>query len=296
VEVREVALSDPATLQSILGLQGVASKDQKAAIGTGLAQAERFIAGSNPHYANDIQRAVLQTEDQQLILAYEVTEATMGEYHIAIRGGAVGFGGGVSDGALPLAAQGKASRVAGPSARSASVTASANNAASITLGPPTTTSPVLTVASIPVGSATSGGLPTPFSPGTAVASVINQGLQSAVAPSSSILPIGAGVTPIVTLPVVPPTITLSIIPPTVTLPVVPPTVTLPLVPPTITVSVIPPTVTLPVAPSTIPALPDIIAASHGAQTPPTAPLPFAPTITGPTRVIPTTVSEPVSPY
>ena len=77
-EVRDLVLSDPATLPSILGLLPKVSKAQKAAIGVGLGKAATISARSNPDYAKEIEQAVAQTRDADLIEAYYA--ATTGEY------------------------------------------------------------------------------------------------------------------------------------------------------------------------------------------------------------------------
>jgi hypothetical protein len=102
-DVRDLALSDPATLQSILGLLPKASKAQKVAIGAGLAEAARVSARSNPGYAKEIQQAVAQTKDADLIQAYDA--ATTGEYAGLTRG-RTGLGSVSETGALESASPG----------------------------------------------------------------------------------------------------------------------------------------------------------------------------------------------
>jgi hypothetical protein len=109
-EVRDLALSDPATLQPILGLLPEANKGQKAAIAAGLAWAARVSTRSNPDYANKIQQAVAQTKDQDFILAYTVA---MGKYAGTAGGGRNGFGD-VADEALPLETNGVPTGPGGP--------------------------------------------------------------------------------------------------------------------------------------------------------------------------------------
>jgi hypothetical protein len=96
-DVRDLALSDPATLPEILSLLPKATKAQKAAIGAGLAKAARMTARSNPGYAKEIQQAVVQTKDADLIQAYDA--ATTGEYSGLTRGG-TGLGSVSDTGAL----------------------------------------------------------------------------------------------------------------------------------------------------------------------------------------------------
>ena len=69
-QVRDLAASDPATLPLILGLIANANKDQKAAIGAGLAQAARICVRTDQAYATEIQQAIAQTKDQDVVLAY----------------------------------------------------------------------------------------------------------------------------------------------------------------------------------------------------------------------------------
>jgi hypothetical protein len=102
-DVRDLALSDPATLPEILSLLPKASKAQKAAVGAGLAKAARMSARLNPGYAKEIQQAVAQTKDADLIQAYDA--ATTGEYSGLTRGitglGSVSDTGGLTESGAP---------------------------------------------------------------------------------------------------------------------------------------------------------------------------------------------------
>jgi hypothetical protein len=111
IEVRNLVLSDPATLQPVLKLLPTANKDQKTGIGAGLAQAARMVAHSNPVYSRKIQEAVMQTRDKELMLGYAAASGDF-LYTAGIHTAASIFGGGVSDGALPIGAK---PPVAGPS-------------------------------------------------------------------------------------------------------------------------------------------------------------------------------------
>src|ERR1700742_3734225 len=62
--VRELVTTDPATLQPILNQVANATKDQKAAVGAGLAQAAKIVVRGNPTFADEIQQAILNTKDQ----------------------------------------------------------------------------------------------------------------------------------------------------------------------------------------------------------------------------------------
>jgi hypothetical protein len=93
-EVRGLAISDPATLQPILGLLPKANKDQTAAIAVGLAEAAKLFVRTNPKYAIEIQLAVDRTRNQELILVYEAETREQTTPATAGRGGQ--FGGGVA--------------------------------------------------------------------------------------------------------------------------------------------------------------------------------------------------------
>jgi|GEM_PF-3111064 hypothetical protein len=92
--VRDLVASDPATLQPILNLLANANKDQKAAIGAGLAQAAKIVVRTNPGLATEIQQAILNTKDQDVVLAFA---AGAGDRPIGAAGGG-GGGGGASGG------------------------------------------------------------------------------------------------------------------------------------------------------------------------------------------------------
>lgn len=91
-QIRDLAVANPATLTSIIGLLAGASKDQKIAIASGLAQAAKIVVKNNPAYATQIQQAIADTKDQDVVLAYA---GAAGDVPI----GAAGGGGGGSSGA-----------------------------------------------------------------------------------------------------------------------------------------------------------------------------------------------------
>ncbi|MHC2253915.1 hypothetical protein [Bradyrhizobium embrapense] len=88
--VRDLVSGDPATLQPIINLIANANKDQKAAIGAGLAQAAKVIVRTNPGLATEIQQAILNTKDQDVVLAFA---AGAGDRPIGAAGGGGGGGG-----------------------------------------------------------------------------------------------------------------------------------------------------------------------------------------------------------
>ena len=91
-QVRDLAASDPATLPIILGLVGNANKEQKAAIGAGLAQAARICVRTDQAYATDIQQAIARTKDEEVVLAYAgiAGDQPTGATGAGVSGGAVG--------------------------------------------------------------------------------------------------------------------------------------------------------------------------------------------------------------
>jgi hypothetical protein len=68
--IRDLLLSDSATLPIVLGLLSTANDDQKSAIAAGLAQAARLWVREDPAFAQQIQQAVADTKDSAFILAY----------------------------------------------------------------------------------------------------------------------------------------------------------------------------------------------------------------------------------
>ena len=91
-QIRDLAVANPATLSSIIQLLAGATKDQKIAIASGLAQAAKIVVKNNPPYATQIQQAIAETKDQDVVLAYA---GAAGDVPI----GAAGGGGGGSAGA-----------------------------------------------------------------------------------------------------------------------------------------------------------------------------------------------------
>jgi hypothetical protein len=93
--LRDLLASDPATLNTIMGLLPNANDSQKAAMGAALAQASKLYASADPNVALLIQQAVVNSKDDLLTRAYL---AAAGETQIAATGGAGGGeagGGGV---------------------------------------------------------------------------------------------------------------------------------------------------------------------------------------------------------
>jgi hypothetical protein len=89
--VRDLLLSDSATLPTLLGLLADANNDQKSALAAGLAQAARLWVRVNPTFAQQIQQSVANSKDSPFIVAFSTA---LGDVPI----GALAAGG--SDGAL----------------------------------------------------------------------------------------------------------------------------------------------------------------------------------------------------
>ena len=89
--VRDLVSGDSATLQPIINLIANANKEQKAAIGAGLAQAAKIVVRTNPGLATEIQQAILNTKDQDVVLAFA---AGAGDRPIGAGGGGGGGGAG----------------------------------------------------------------------------------------------------------------------------------------------------------------------------------------------------------
>jgi hypothetical protein len=68
--VRDLVAVNPATLQPVLNLLVNANRNQKSAIGAGLAQAARLVVKADPGLAAAIQKAILNTRDQDVVLAF----------------------------------------------------------------------------------------------------------------------------------------------------------------------------------------------------------------------------------
>jgi len=94
-QIRDLAVASPSTLEPIIRMLANANKDQKTAIASGLAQAAKIVIKNNPQYATQIQLAVADTKDQDVVLAYS---AAAGEAPIGAAGGGGGASGGASGG------------------------------------------------------------------------------------------------------------------------------------------------------------------------------------------------------
>jgi len=97
--VRDLLLSDPATLPVIISLLANANQAQQSAIGSGLGQAATASLQTNPAFSNQIQEALAASGVQTAIASYS---ATTGNTVTATAGTAGGGGsGGPTSGGLP---------------------------------------------------------------------------------------------------------------------------------------------------------------------------------------------------
>lgn len=101
--VRDLGASDPTTLPGLIALLAdpATTKDQMRAIVAGLAQVARMAATSDAAYANEIQTAIANTKNADVIAAYQ---AATGDVAIAATGG----GGGGSGAGGPTGSTGSA--------------------------------------------------------------------------------------------------------------------------------------------------------------------------------------------
>ena len=90
--VRDLLGSDPSALPAVMSLMARATPEQKASLAAGMAQAARICVGRDQAFANEIAKAVADSGDQALILAYQ---AAGGDTQTAAGPGAAGSPGGV---------------------------------------------------------------------------------------------------------------------------------------------------------------------------------------------------------
>jgi hypothetical protein len=91
-QVRDLAASDPLTLNALIGLLGTANPDQAAAIGTGLGQAAELAVNTDEAYATEIQSAVASAGNTNALVAYSAVVG--GDIKLAAAFGGGGGGGG----------------------------------------------------------------------------------------------------------------------------------------------------------------------------------------------------------
>jgi hypothetical protein len=96
-QIRDLVVASKDTLAPVIQLLAGATKDQKNAIAAGLAQAAKVVVGKRDQaYATQIQQAILDTKDQDVVLAYA---GAAGDQPIGSAGGGGAASGGASGGA-----------------------------------------------------------------------------------------------------------------------------------------------------------------------------------------------------
>lgn len=93
--VRDLAASDPLTLNALIGLLGNANPDQAAAIGSGLGQAAELAVNTDEAYATEIQSAIASAGNSNALVAYSAVVG--GDIKLAAATGG-GGGGGAEEG------------------------------------------------------------------------------------------------------------------------------------------------------------------------------------------------------
>ena len=96
--IRDLMISDPAVLKTIISLLTNANAAQQTAIGSGLGQAAQAMVTTNPDLANEIQLALAASGDQLAIASYS---ATTGNVQIGSTSGGGGGGSGPVSGGPP---------------------------------------------------------------------------------------------------------------------------------------------------------------------------------------------------
>jgi len=89
--IRDVAVSHPEALATIMNLLSSANGDQQAAIGSGLGQAAQIVVKTNQAYASQIQQAIANSNSDSAKTSFA---SVTGNTTIASTGGAGAGGGG----------------------------------------------------------------------------------------------------------------------------------------------------------------------------------------------------------
>ena len=91
-QIRDLAASDPAALNAIVGLLANATPDQASAIGVGLGQAAELAVNSDPAFATQIQTAIVNSNNNSALVAFSAVVG--GDIKLAAAGPGGGGGGG----------------------------------------------------------------------------------------------------------------------------------------------------------------------------------------------------------
>jgi hypothetical protein len=90
--VHDLAASDPATLNALIGLLANANADQASAIGKALGEVAKLAAGNDPGYASQIQVSIILANNDSALVAYKAEVG--GDIQLSAATGGLGGGGG----------------------------------------------------------------------------------------------------------------------------------------------------------------------------------------------------------
>ena len=123
--IRDLAATDPATLNALLGLLAKANAEQAKAIGTALGDVAKMAVSSDPGYASQIQVGISVANSDSALVAFN--EASGGDIQLTATTGGVGGGGGGGGGTTnPIGGGGGGGGAGGPNLTT-STTYTANN-------------------------------------------------------------------------------------------------------------------------------------------------------------------------
>ncbi len=90
--VRDLAASDPATADALIGLLKTANPDQSSAIGTALGQVALMAVSTDQPFAVDLQTEIAQSGNTSALVAF--SEVVGGDIKLSAATGTAGIGGG----------------------------------------------------------------------------------------------------------------------------------------------------------------------------------------------------------
>jgi hypothetical protein len=98
-KVRDLAASDPATLDALIGLLKNATPDQASSIGTALGQVALMAVNTDPAFATKIQTEIAQSGSNSALVAF--SQVVGGDIKLAASTGGAGIGGGGESATVP---------------------------------------------------------------------------------------------------------------------------------------------------------------------------------------------------
>lgn len=143
--VQDLAASDPATLNALLGLLAKANQEQAKAIATALGKVAKLAAVSDPGYATQIQVGVALANNDSALAAFNAEIG--GDIQLTAVTGGVGGGGGGGGGQVSSLGSGGTAGTSNPVSLTTATGTAAETFPSPTLGsstPGTTTTTTIT--------------------------------------------------------------------------------------------------------------------------------------------------------